>query len=106
MKLNLLSNYVAIETVEPEKQTEAGIVLPITLDEGSTLEGVVVAVGPGEYNSQSAMTAQGVVSILKPTTVKVGDKVIFLKRKFEKLKVDGKDLRFGSEDGIWAIITE
>lgn len=100
MKLEPLGNYLVIQPIEIDKTTDGGIVLPDTIGEPSSLQGTIVAAGPGESN-MSAVGPQ-----LKPLSVKVGDKVLFRKQRFEKLELDGKVVYLGNEENIWAKITE
>lgn len=71
-----------------------GIILPDADSKEKTEQGVVLAVGAGEYREGK----------LIPVSVKVGDKVAFSKYGYEDIKLDGEELYLIKEDSILAII--
>ena len=76
-----LADRVLIEPIAAETKTASGIIIPDTAKE-KPQEGTVVAVGPGKKD--------------EPTTVKVGDKVLYGKYSGSELKLDGNCLLYTS----------
>ena len=76
-----------------ETTTKSGIIIPITVgeDKGSK-SGQVVAVGPGRHDDGK----------LIPTSVKIGDSVLF--QWGDKIKVDGEEYYLVRESEILAVI--
>ncbi|MBL7608451.1 co-chaperone GroES, partial [Escherichia coli] len=66
-----LADRVLVEPVQAETKTASGIIIPDTAKE-KPQEGTVVAVGPGKKD--------------EPTTVKVGDRVLYGKYAGSELK--------------------
>ena len=91
MALNIkpLADRVLVEPVEAETKTAAGIIIPDNAKE-KPQKGSVIAVGPGKKD--------------EPTTVKVGDTVLYGKYSGTELAVDGKDLLMMRESDILAIV--
>jgi len=89
MNIKPLSDRVLIEPAEAETQTAGGIYIPDTAKE-KPQKGTVIAVGPGKVD--------------EPTTVKVGDTVLYGKYSGTELAVDGKDLLMMRESDILAIV--
>ena len=84
-----LSDRVLIEPLAAETTTASGIIIPDTAKE-KPQEGTVIAVGPGKVD--------------EPTTVKVGDKVLYGKYAGSELKLDGKDYLIVKESDLLGII--
>ncbi|MDQ0592793.1 co-chaperone GroES [Chryseobacterium sp. 2TAF14] len=84
-----LADRVLIEPIAAETKTASGIIIPDTAKE-KPQEGTVVAVGPGKKD--------------EPTTVKVGDKVLYGKYSGSELKLDGKDFLIVKEGDLLGII--
>jgi chaperonin GroES len=91
MALNIqpLGDRVVIESAPAEEKTSSGIIIPDTAKE-KPQQGKVLAVGPGKPD--------------EPTTVKVGDTVLYGKYGGTELKIDGKELLMMRESDIFAII--
>lgn len=91
MSINIkpLSDRVVIEPLVVETTTASGIIIPENAKE-KPQKGIVVAVGSGKENN--------------PTTVKVGDKVLYGKYAGTELKYEDKELLIMREDDILAII--
>jgi chaperonin GroES len=91
MSVNIrpLSDRVLIEPAPAEETTASGIIIPDTAQE-KPQRGVVVAVGPGKPD--------------EPTTVKVGDAVLYGKYSGTDLQVEGKDYMIMRESDILAIV--
>ena len=84
-----LADRVLIEPIAAETKTASGIIIPDTAKE-KPQEGTVVAVGPGKID--------------EPTTVKVGDKVLYGKYSGSELKLDGKDFIIAKESDLLGVI--
>ncbi|WP_299181236.1 co-chaperone GroES [uncultured Chryseobacterium sp.] len=84
-----LADRVLIEPIAAETKTASGIIIPDTAKE-KPQEGTVVAVGPGKKD--------------EPTTVKVGDKVLYGKYSGSELKLEGKDYLIVRESDLLGII--
>ncbi|KQT16468.1 MULTISPECIES: co-chaperone GroES [Chryseobacterium] len=84
-----LADRVLIEPIAAETKTASGIIIPDTAKE-KPQEGTVVAVGPGKVD--------------EPTTVKVGDKVLYGKYSGSELKLDGKDFIIAKESDLLGVI--
>ena len=84
-----LADRVLIEPTAAETTTTSGIIIPDTAKE-KPQEGTVVAVGPGKVD--------------EPTTVKVGDKVLYGKYAGSELKLDGSDYLIVKESDLLGVI--
>ena len=90
-KLNIkpLADRVLVEPAAAETTTISGIIIPDTAQE-KPQKGIVVAVGPGKKD--------------EPTTVKIGDSVLYGKYSGTDLNLDGKDYMIMRESDILAIV--
>lgn len=90
-KLNIqpLADRVVIKAAEAEQVTKSGIIIPDTAKE-KPQRGEVVAAGPGKKD--------------EPTTVKVGDTVLYGKYSGTEINIDGNDYLIMRESDILAII--
>jgi chaperonin GroES len=79
---------------ELQTKNSFGIILPEKDSKEKSEQGMVVAVGKGDY----------VDGKLVPMTVKVGDKVAFSKYGYEEISMKGEDYFLIKEDSILAII--
>jgi chaperonin GroES len=95
MNFKPLSNHLFLESVEEEKTTASGIVLPDTAEKEKPVKAKVIAVGPGKKNDKGE---------LQPMAVKVGDVVLFKKWGPEEIELDGEKYLVVDEDAILAII--
>lgn len=77
-----------------EEVTKFGIIIPGTAIDKPD-DGVVAAVGPGKYSAGGTFI---------PTTVKVGDRVLFSKFAAQIVTVDKQEFLTMSEDNIVGII--
>ncbi len=84
-----LADRVVIKAAEAETKTAGGIIIPDTAKE-KPQKGTVVAVGPGKKD--------------EPTTVKVGDSVLYGKYSGTELNVDGQEYLIMRESDIYAIL--
>jgi chaperonin GroES len=90
-KVNIkpLADRVLIEPTAAETTTASGIIIPDSAKE-KPQKGIVIAVGKGTKE--------------EPTTVKVGDTVLYGKYAGTELNVEGKDYLIMRESDIFAII--
>ncbi len=91
MSVNIrpLADRVLIEAATEEETTVSRIIIPDTAQE-KPQRGIVVAVGPGKPD--------------EPTTVKVGDTVLYGKYSGTDLQVEGMDYMIMRESDILAIV--
>ena len=89
MKFRPLHDRVLIEVLDSEEKTAGGIIIPDTAQE-KPQRGTVMAVGPGKVD--------------EPTTVKVGDSVLYGKYSGTDLQLEGKDYMIMRESDILAIV--
>ena len=92
MAINIkpLADRVIVEPAPAEEKTAGGIIIPDTAKE-KPQKGTVVAVGPGKKD--------------EPTTVKVGDKVLYGKYAGTEITIDGKEYLIMRESDIYAILS-
>jgi chaperonin GroES len=96
-KITPLGSRVLIKPFTKEelmKKNSFGIILPDTGLKEKSEQGVVVAVGPGEYQDGK----------LIPVVVSVGDKVAFSKYGYEEISVDSEEFYLIKEENILAIL--
>lgn len=79
---------------ELEKKNTFGIILPGTDSREKSEQGIVLAVGPGEYRDGK----------LIPVQVKVGDRVCYSKYGYDDVTVDGEEFYLIKEENILAIL--
>lgn len=84
-----LADRVIVKADPAEEKTKSGIIIPDTAKE-KPQRGTVLAVGPGKKD--------------EPTTVKVGDKVLYGKYSGTELNVDGDDYLIMRESDILAVL--
>lgn len=91
MSINIkpLSDRVVIQAAAAEQTTASGIIIPDSAQE-KPQKGTVVAVGPGKPD--------------EPTTVKVGDTVLYGKYSGTELAHEGGDYLIMREADIFAIV--
>ena len=91
MALNIkpLADRVLVEPLQAETKTASGIIIPDNAKE-KPQTGTVVAVGKGTKD--------------EPTTVKVGDSVLYGKYAGTELKLEGTDYLIMRESDILAIV--
>jgi chaperonin GroES len=91
MSLNIrpLADRVVIKPAEAEEKTASGLYIPDTAKE-KPHRGTVLAVGPGKKD--------------EPTTVKVGDTVLYGKYSGTEIQIDGSDYLIMKESDIFAVV--
>lgn len=89
VKISPLADRVVVEPAAAEEKTAGGIIIPDTAKE-KPQRGLVVAVGPGKKD--------------EPTTVKVGDSVLYGKYSGTEISISGKDYLIMRESDLYAVI--
>ncbi len=89
LNIKPLSDRVVIEPAQAEVKTSGGIIIPDTAKE-KPQKGTVLAAGPGKKD--------------EPTTVKIGDSVLYGKYAGTEINIEGKDYIIMRESDILAII--
>lgn len=91
MELNVkpLADRVLVQPAAAEEKTASGIIIPDTAKE-KPMKGKVMAAGPGKKD--------------EPTTVKVGDEVLYGKYAGTEIQVGGDDYLIMRESDILAVI--
>ena len=84
-----LSDRVLVQPAEAEEKTKSGIIIPDTAKE-KPQKGKVIAAGPGKKD--------------EPTTVKVGDEILYGKYAGTEISVEGTDYLIMRESDILAIV--
>ena len=85
-----LADRVLVKAAEAETTTKSGIIIPDTAKE-KPMKGIIIAAGPGKKD--------------EPTTVKVGDEVLYGKYAGTEISVDGGDYLIMRESDILAIVS-
>ena len=88
-----LLDRILIEKIIPKKTTPGGVLLPESAATKGSVEGKVVATGPGAYSRDGK---------LLPTSCKVGDTVLLPEYGGTQVKVDGKEFMIFRDDEILA----
>jgi chaperonin GroES len=89
LKIRPLADRVVIAASPAEEKTASGLFIPDTAKE-KPQNGKVVAVGPGKKD--------------EPTTVKVGDSVLYGKYSGTEISLEGKDYLIMRESDILAVV--
>jgi chaperonin GroES len=94
LNITPLGARVIVRPILEDEKTASGIIIPDTVDKEKPQEGVVVAVGKGEYRDAQ----------LVPMEVKKGDKILFSKYGYDEITVGGEEYFVLKEENIIAII--
>lgn len=89
LSIKPLSDRVVVQPAEAEEKTQGGIIIPDTAKE-KPQKGTIVAAGPGKKD--------------EPTTVAVGDTVLYGKYAGTELSYEGGDYLIMRESDILAIL--
>ena len=79
---------------ELEKKNSFGIILPDSNTKEKSEQGIVLAVGPGEYRD----------GVFVSPTISVGATVCFSKYGYDDITVDGEELYLIKEENILAVL--
>jgi len=94
MELKPLGNRIVVRRIENDEKSIGGIYIPDVAQE-KTMEGVVLAIGPGSYNDKGERN---------PMHVREGDRVVFGKWSGDEITVDNEELLIITEDDIIGIL--
>lgn len=89
-----LEDRIVVKSVEAEKTTASGLVIPDTAKE-KPQEGEVLAVGPGRIDDKGQRV---------PLDISVGDKVIYSKYGGTEVKYGGDELLILSARDVLAVV--
>ena len=89
LSIKPLADRVVVEPAQAEEKTAFGIIIPDTAKE-KPQKGEVVAVGPGKKD--------------EPTTVKIGETVLYGKYSGTEINIDGTDYLIMRESDLLAIV--
>lgn len=89
LKIKPLADRVVVQAEAAEEKTAGGIIIPDTAKE-KPVKGTVVAVGPGKKD--------------EPTTVKVGDSVLYGKYAGTEINYDGTEYLIMRESDLYAVL--
>ena len=89
LSIRPLADRVLVEAAAAEEKTISGIFIPDTAKE-KPQRGTVVAAGPGKKD--------------EPTSVKIGDQVLYGKYAGTEITVEGKEYLIMRESDIFAIL--
>jgi chaperonin GroES len=97
-KVNIkpLGGNVLIKTLQDDKKTASGIVLPDTAEKERKQKGSVVALGTGKLDKDGKKI---------PFNVSVGDIVVFKKYSPEEIEVDGVEYLIMDENDLLAVVS-
>src|SRR5688572_16205989 len=95
-KLQPLGDRVVIKPTAREEMTKSGIVLPDTAKE-KPQEGVILAIGPGAFDTEGKRVAMD---------VKVGQKVLYGKYAGTEFKLEDDELLIVSQKDILAVVAD
>ncbi len=97
-KVNIkpLGGNVLIKTLQDDKKTASGIVLPDTAEKERKQKGSVVALGTGKLDKDGKKI---------PFNVSVGDIVVFKKYSPEEIEVDGEEYLIMDEGDLLAVVS-
>ena len=94
MNFHPLHDRVLVRRIEQEERTVGGVIIPDMAKEKS-MEGEVIAVGPGARDEKGT---------LQPLDVKAGNRVLFGKWSGTEVKLDGEELMIMKESDIMGIL--
>ncbi len=96
MKLKPVNDKIVVKKMSKEEEvTEAGILLPDTVDQGKLMEGEVVAIGQGMYSANGTLI---------PVICSPGDTILY--NKHAQLHEYGDDLVIMSVNEVLSILEE
>ena len=100
MRLKPVNDKIVVKPIEKEsdKQTESGIILPDTVQDGTLVEGTVIAKSEGMYSAQGTMI---------PLVVSEGDTILYNKNAHKsEHKIDGEDYILMSVNEVMSIVRD
>ena len=100
MRLKPVNDKIVVKAkeVKDENITDGGIILPDTVQDGSLLEGKVVAVGEGMYSANGTLI---------PVVVDVDDTILYGKHAAKQdYSIDGEDYIIMSINEVMSIVKD
>ena len=100
MRLKPVNDKIVVKESEKnqEERTESGIILPDTIQDGSLVEGKVVATGDGMYSASGTLI---------PVVVDVGDTILYNKNAMKaEHTIDGETYVLMSVNEIMSIVKD
>ena len=100
MRLKPVNDKIVVKPKEDKQDTvtEGGIILPDTVQDGSLVEGKVVAASRGMYSAQGTLI---------PLVVSDGDTILYNKNAHKsEHKIDGEEYILMSVNEVMAIVKE
>lgn len=85
-----------------QKTSPSGLMLPENMKGNATIEGEIVAAGPGVPAMNPPATNPG---LRRPMMAKVGDKILFHKNSGTEIEINGEKLTIMNENDIMIILT-
>ena len=95
VSIKQLEDRILIKSIEAEKTTASGLVIPDTAKE-KPQEGKVLAVGPGRFDDEGEKRI--------PLDISVGDVVVYSKYGGTEIKFDGEDYLILSARDVLAVV--
>jgi chaperonin GroES len=111
MKIKPLSDWAVIRPTEAAGKTASGLIIPDTAKE-KPQQGLVEAIGPGEYEEEKPDKKQeGKKGVKKerrfiPTSVKPGELVLYERYAGQTYSAGGEDLILVRERNILGVLSE
>ena len=100
MRLKPVNDKIVVKPEEEkaENVTESGIIIPDTVQDGTLIEGKVMAVGDGMYSASGTLI---------PVVVDVGDTILYNKNAHKsEHRIDGEDYILMSINEVMSIVRE
>ena len=100
MRLKPVNDKIVVKPNENnnEEMTDSGIILPDTVQDGSLVEGEVVAIGEGMYSANGTLI---------PVICDVGDTILYNKNAHKaEHKIDGEEYIIMSVNEVMSIVRE
>jgi co-chaperonin GroES (HSP10) len=99
MRLKPVNDKIVVKPNESKEEvTSGGIILPDTVQDGTLVEGEVVAIGEGMYSASGTLI---------PVVVDVGDTILYNKNAHKaEHKIDGETYILMSVNEIMSIVKE
>ena len=99
MKIRPLHDWAIIKRHEAQGMTSGGIVIP-EIAQDTPLEGTIIAIGPGRYHSIKQTKKKTFV----PTTLKPGQRVVFMEYTTRDVVISGEEITFIREEDIFGTV--
>jgi chaperonin GroES len=100
MRLKPVNDKIVVKPNENnnEEMTDSGIILPDTVQDGSLVEGEVVAIGEGMYSANGTLI---------PVICDVGDTILYNKNAHKaEHKIDGEEYIIMSVNEVMSIVRD